>query len=123
MSKLPIGEEPTLGYEPNLSNCIDLWDRGWPQSPSEFEMLIEVYIDKLFLAAFRRLRNFHDAEDVVQEVFVRAFAERSKKKKISNVGPYLYKMVINSCTDLQRKQKRVRVSLESFRSLSGWARA
>ena len=95
MSNFPTGEEPSMGYEPKLSNSTDLWDRGWPQSPEEFEMLVEVYIDRLVLSAFRRLRNYHDAEDVVQDVFVRAFAERSRRKKISHLGPYLYRMLIS----------------------------
>ena len=103
-----------MGYEPKLSNSINLWDRGWPQSSAEFEMLVEVYLDRLVLSAFRRLGNLHDAEDVVQEVFVRAFAERPKRKNISCVGPYLYRMVINACTDMLRKRKRSEKSLESF---------
>ena len=58
MSNFPIGEGPTFSYKPNLPNSTDLWDRGWPQSPEEFEMLVEVYIDRLVLSAFRRLGNF-----------------------------------------------------------------
>lgn len=106
MDSLPLGEESTVGFEANLPDSKELWDRGWPQSSEEFEMLVEVYIDRLILSAFRRLGNFHDAEDVVQEVFIRAFAERFKRKKIIQVGPYLYRMVINACTDLLRKRKR-----------------
>ncbi len=116
MSALPIGEESAMGFVSGSMGSADVWDRGWPQSPVEFEILIEVYLDSLVLSAFRRLGNFHDAEDVVQEVFVRAFTERSKRKNISRVGPYLYHMVINACTDMQRKRKRSGVSPESFQA-------
>lgn len=114
MSTLPIGEESAMGFEPDSMESTDVWDRGWPQSPEEFEMLVEVYMDRLVLSAFRRLGNLHDAEDVVQEVFVRAFADRLKRKNISHVGPYLYRILINTCTDILRKRKRSGVSLESF---------
>ena len=103
-----------MGFKPKLSETSGVWDRGWPQSYEEFEMLVEVYLDKLVLSAFRRLGNIYDAEDVVQDVFILAFAERSKHKKISQVGSYLYKMVSNSCIDLLRKRKRSGVSLESL---------
>jgi RNA polymerase sigma-70 factor, ECF subfamily len=55
-------------------------------------------------SAFRQLGNVQDAEDVVQVVFVRAFADRSKRTEISAVGPYLYRSVANACTDLLRKR-------------------
>ena len=68
--------------------------------------MVEFYSDKLVLYACRRLGDIQDAEDVAQDVFVRAFGERSKRKQISHVGPYLYRMVSNACIDLLRKRKR-----------------
>ncbi|MFC1528283.1 RNA polymerase sigma factor [Candidatus Latescibacterota bacterium] len=116
MNILPDGEKSTMGFEPRLSNSTNVWDQGWPQSFAEFEMLVEVYSDRLVLSAFRRLGNFQDAEDAVQEVFVHAFVERKKRKKISHVGPYLYRMTINSCTDMMRKQKHTGGYLESLQA-------
>lgn len=114
MTVLPIGEESATGFELKLPESTDAWDGSWPQSPKEFETLVDAFLDGLVRYAFRRLGNIHDAEDVVQGVFVRAFAERSKRKKISRVGPYLYRMVANACTDLLRKCRRSGVSLEEI---------
>lgn len=94
-----------MGFKPPMVQSSGVWDRGWPESTDEFEELVETYLDRLVLAAFRRLGNIHDAEDVVQDVFVRAFSERPKRK-VSHVEPYLFRMVINACTDLLRKRKR-----------------
>jgi RNA polymerase sigma-70 factor (ECF subfamily) len=92
----------------------DAWEGGWPQSPEEFEKLVEAYLDRLVRYALRRLGDLQDAEDVVQEVFLRAFKDRHKRRGISDVGPYLYRMTANACTDLQRRPRPVRVSLEEI---------
>lgn len=102
--------------KPGPAESSDAWNRPWPRTPAEFDKLIDLYLERLFKYAFRRLGNPHDAEDVVQEVFVRAYTGRSKRKSTVPVGPYLYRMVGNACTDLQRKHKRSAVLLEKLRS-------
>lgn len=78
----------------------------WPQSPAEFEALIENVQDELVHFAFCRLRSIPDAEDVVQEILVEAYIGREKHRAVAMVRPYLYRMVANRCTDLLRKRKR-----------------
>ncbi|MFC1735093.1 RNA polymerase sigma factor [Candidatus Hydrogenedentota bacterium] len=107
MRGFPIGKGPSAADELKRPGSTDAWTGAWPQSSEEFEGLVEAYLDRLLRYALRRLGNLRDAEDVVQEVFVRAFAERAKRKHISEVGPYLYRMVNNACTDLQRKRSEV----------------
>jgi len=114
LSALPIGEESEMGAEPMPLQPTDAWDGGWPQSPREFEILVDAYLDRLVRYAFCRLGNIHDAEDVVQEIFVRAFEERVRLKKISRVCPYLYRMVANACADFFRKHRNAPVSLEEI---------
>ena len=118
MNLQPAGEKSISGYEPVPPTSENGWDRGWPQTSGEFGMLVEVYLDRLVLSAFRRLGNLSDAEDVVQEVFVRAYTDRFKRKKIAHVGPYLYRMVNNVCTDILRKRKRQGLALEEIRAES-----
>ena len=77
---------------------------AWPQSRGDFAALVEAYAQRLARYAFRLVGNLQDAEDVVQDVFARAFADRAKRKEISAVGPYLYRSVANACTDLLRKR-------------------
>jgi RNA polymerase sigma-70 factor, ECF subfamily len=66
--------------------------------------LVDAYAGRLVRYAFRRLGNYQDAEDVVQQVFVRAFVDQSNRQKVSAVGPYLYRSVANACTDLLRRR-------------------
>jgi len=82
------------------------WEGGWPQTLDGFERLVETFQDRLVRYAFRRLGTVQDAEDVVQDVFVRAYADRSRHKGVTNVNAYLFRMASNLCTDCQRKRKR-----------------
>jgi len=85
---------------------------GLPQTIEEFETLVEEFQDRLIRYAFYRLGNINDAEDVVQDVFVKAYTNREKYKKICGIAPYLYRMAANACIDLLRKRKHIEVSLE-----------
>jgi len=89
------------------------WSGGWPQSREEFSRLVDAYLGRLVGYAFRRLGNLQDAEDVVQEVFVRAYADREKRARITMPGPYLYKMTANACVSHLRTRSRSAVPLET----------
>lgn len=88
-------------------------EEGWPQSVRGFEALVEAFQDRLVHFAFCRLGNSQDAEDVVQEVFVRAYADRAKLRRICWVAPYLFRMVGNRCTDLLRKRRPMETALDN----------
>ena len=78
----------------------------WPQTVGDFDRLIEATQDELVHFAFYRLGNQADAEDVVQDVYVQAFQQRHKLLRVTEVRGYLFRMVRNRCTDLQRAQRR-----------------
>jgi RNA polymerase sigma-70 factor (ECF subfamily) len=111
-SILPIGRR--MQQKPSPAGLAATWTGGWPQSPEEFRGLLDTYLDRLVRYAFRHLGNVQDAEDVVQEVLVRAYADRSERRRISAVGPYLYRCVDNACTDLLRKKSRSEVFREEL---------
>lgn len=92
------------------------WEGGWPQTPEAFERLVETFQDPLVRFAFRRLGNLADAEDVAQEVFVRAYADRKRRQAVAHVGAYLYRMTGNLCLDqLRRRDRKKRVVLDEAR--------
>ena len=61
---------------------------AWPQSHGDVAALVDAYASRLVRYAFRQLGDYQDAEDVVQQVFVRAFVDHSNRKQVSAVGPY-----------------------------------
>jgi len=79
----------------------------WPQTAAEFEVLIHQTQDELVKFAFYRLGNRHDAEDVVQDVYVESYRDREKRSHVVEVRAYLFRMVLNRCTDLLRKRLRL----------------
>lgn len=90
----------------------DDWSSGWPQSATEFDALIEAFQDRLVHYAFRRIRDFHEAEDVIQEVFVKAYTCRAEMRHVVRVAPYLYRMAANLCTDRMRRHQPVMIPLD-----------
>lgn len=92
------------------------WTSGWPQSPDEFEALIDVFQNRLVRYAFCRLRELGEAEDVVQEVFVKAFTRRHELRNVTNVAAYLYRMVANMCIDRRRRPSAVIVAIDEIRA-------
>ena len=82
--------------------------RDWPQTRAEFESLIERYQGPLVRYVFRRLGNIQDAEDAVQEVFVRGYVQMQGGRRVSDALAYLYRMAANVCTDVLRRRKRAR---------------
>ena len=60
------------------------WTTAWPQTTDEFEELVEAFQHRLVWHAFQRVGNTPDAEDIVQNVFLRAFAERTRLRQVSH---------------------------------------
>jgi DNA-directed RNA polymerase specialized sigma24 family protein len=65
----------------NKPEPTDPGTRGWPQSREDVAALVDAYADRLVCYAFRQVGNVQDAEDVVQDVFVRAFAFPPKRRQ------------------------------------------
>ena len=78
---------------------------AWPCTRSELASLVEDYADLLVWHAFRLLGSMPDAEDVVQDVFVRVFST-GPRDEVASVRAYLYRAVGNACTDLMRSRTR-----------------
>jgi RNA polymerase sigma-70 factor (ECF subfamily) len=58
--------------------------------------------------AFRLLGNQEDADDVTQEVFIRAHERIEQLREPERLRPWLYRIATNLCMDSLRKRSRVR---------------
>jgi RNA polymerase sigma-70 factor, ECF subfamily len=68
---------------------------------------VERHSRAAFRLAFRMTGNEQDAEDVVQESFLRAYRQLGRFESRANFGTWLYRIVANCSVDLMRaKQAR-----------------
>jgi len=106
-------ESDPLETHASLINSARFTER-WPRSVAEFEVVVDTFQHELVRFAYCRLRNRADAEDVVQDVLLRIYLDRDKHGESVPVGPYLYRMVVNRCTDILRKKKRTELQVEDI---------
>ncbi len=70
-----------------------------------FRVLVERHSRPVFRLAFRMTGNEQDAEDVVQESFLRAFRQIQSFDGRSAFGTWLYRIAANCSLDLLRARK------------------
>jgi len=82
-------------------------DRARQGDGEAFRSLVERHSRSVFRLAFRMTGNEQDAEDVVQEAFLRAYKQLGRFESRANFGTWLYRIVANCSVDLMRaKQSR-----------------
>lgn len=75
--------------------------------PEAFAPIVERYQDAVFGIALARLRNFHDAEDVAQGVFIEAYQRLGTLKEPGRLGAWLRSITVHHCIDALRRRSRV----------------
>jgi RNA polymerase sigma-70 factor (ECF subfamily) len=71
-----------------------------------FRLLVERHSRAVFRLAFRMTGNEFDAEDVVQETFLRAYRQLNSYELRSAFSTWLYRIASNYALDLIRSRKR-----------------
>ncbi len=71
-----------------------------------FRVLVERHSQHLFRLAFRLTGNEQDAEDVVQEAFLRAYRQLHRFEDRASLGTWLHRICANCAIDLIRSRPR-----------------
>jgi len=74
-------------------------------TPEAFAPILERYQDAVFGVALARLKDFHDAQDVAQEVFVHAFERTDSLHDPSRLGAWLRTIAIHRSIDRLRRRR------------------
>ncbi|GAB3904867.1 sigma-70 family RNA polymerase sigma factor [Microbispora bryophytorum] len=64
------------------------------------------YIDQMYAGALRLARNPADAEDLVQDVYLRAFSSFHQFREGTNLRAWLYRILTNTYINTYRRQQR-----------------
>ena len=76
------------------------------QRSARFERDALPFLDQLYAAALRMTRNPADAEDLVQETYVKAFAAFHQFTEGTNLKAWLYRILTNTFINSYRKRQR-----------------
>jgi RNA polymerase sigma-70 factor, ECF subfamily len=70
-----------------------------------FRILVERHSHNVFRLAYRMTGNQHDAEEVVQEAFLRAYQKLSQFAERANFGTWVYRIAANYTIDRMRQRR------------------
>jgi len=82
-----------------ISKCLN-------GEPEAFGFLVDKYKESVYAFAYARLRNFQDAEDVAQEVFIKAYQRLNTLRQWDSFLAWLYSITSNLCKMHIRSQSK-----------------
>ncbi|MCS6918984.1 MAG: sigma-70 family RNA polymerase sigma factor, partial [Fimbriimonadales bacterium] len=106
----------SLGIVDALSAEAVLVERAQAHDEAAFEQIMHLYADRLYNYILRMVGSPADAEDLLQEAFIRAYQGLPSFDGRASLSTWLYRIATNLCIDHQRKRAR-RVQTVSY---SAW---
>ena len=76
------------------------------RTEEDLKVTINTYADVLYRICFMMLRNSYDAEDVVQNTFLKYYQSKGKFDTDEHKKAWLIKVAVNECKDQIRFRKR-----------------
>jgi RNA polymerase sigma-70 factor (ECF subfamily) len=106
--------EPQRKSENQISDedLIEKFQRG---DIYAYELIVKRYKDQLLNFVYRFLGNHEEAEDVVQETFLRVYRNRHAYQRVAKFSTWIYTIAGNLArTELRRRNRRRIFSLSSM---------
>lgn len=82
------------------------------QTRGEFEELALQHLDAMYSAALRLTKNERDAEDLVQDTYLRAYRFFDKFERGTNIKAWLFKILTNTFINRYRRRVKERAVVE-----------
>lgn len=79
---------------------------------AEFARLVETYSSVIYRLAIKMLQDPQDAEDVLQETFIKAYRHLHRFDGRSSLSTWLYRIATNESLMTLRKRKNITVSID-----------
>jgi len=71
-----------------------------------YDTLVAKYLARVIAIAYGIVRNSHDAEDLAQDAFVRAFQSIGRFRTNDPFGPWIYRIVTNLALDVRKHRTK-----------------
>ena len=81
---------------------------GASQDLKDFESIALVHLDELYATALRYTKNEKDAEDLVQETFLKAYTNFQRYERGTNCRAWLFTILTNTFINKFRRKKKER---------------
>ena len=81
-------------------------DRTLAGDRDAFRILVERHSTTIFRLAYRLTGNHHDAEEIVQEAFLRAYQKLQQFASQANFATWVYRIAANYAIDRMRQRKK-----------------
>jgi RNA polymerase sigma-70 factor (ECF subfamily) len=79
---------------------------------AEFAKVVEAYSEKMYRLILKMLRNPQDAEDVLQETFIKAFRGSEDFRGDAKISTWLYRIATNEALMFLRQKEEPKVSID-----------
>jgi RNA polymerase sigma-70 factor (ECF subfamily) len=100
-------QDITMQEQPTLSlDALKAGDRA------EFARLVETYSEQIYRLALKILGDAQDAEDVLQETFIKALRSIANFEGRSSLSTWLYRIAVNEALMMVRKRKGETISID-----------
>lgn len=97
--------ETQRGDDPLEQRAIELVKGG---DGGAYDYLVSKYLKRVISIAWGIVRNSHDAEDLAQEAFVKAYENIHRFRSGEPFAPWIYRIVTNLSLDVMKHRTRVR---------------
>ncbi len=77
-----------------------------------FRELVELYKKKIYYLSLDLTGNHHDAEDLSQEVFIKAYRSLKNFRGDAKFNSWLYRITVNTCISQRRKKSVSAMTLQ-----------
>jgi len=82
-----------------IQQCLD-------GDKAAFGLLVDKYRKSIYALAYSKVRDFHDAQDITQEVFIKAYRNLRVLRRWENFVGWLYRITSNLCKDWYKSNSR-----------------
>jgi RNA polymerase sigma-70 factor (ECF subfamily) len=79
---------------------------------AEFARLVEIYSNRIYRLAMKMLQNQQDAEDILQETFIKAYKALPHFEGRSSLSTWLYRIATNEALMFLRRKYPDQISIE-----------